>query len=176
MTELENMRPWEKVEMLIKRHWIVYFMLFIYFLLWVIITIIIFGFFKFNIFTNLIICLFWMVFSLFLYVERINYELDMFVLTNNRIIWIEQISFLNRTVTECNLWQVQEVNSRTSWFFANIFNYWTIDIQTAWSVTTLKMDFAPDSLQKSRIILNTVDHYRDSQHLKVHEETVDGTS
>ncbi len=85
----------------------------------------------------------------------------MYIITNNRIIWVEQIAFLNRTVSECNLWQVQEVNSRTKWFFANILNYWTILIQTAWNAQTLRMDFAPDSLQKSRKILNIVDAYRD---------------
>lgn len=86
----------------------------------------------------------------------------MYVVSNNRVIWIDQVSFLNRKVSECNLWQVQEVNSKTSWLFANIFNYWTISIQTAWSTTTLRMDFAPDSIQEARKILNIVDDYRDS--------------
>jgi hypothetical protein len=83
----------------------------------------------------------------------------MYVITDNRIIWVEQISFLNRTVSECNLWQVQEVNSKTKGFFANIFNYGTLSIQTAWNKTTLKMDFAPNSMQEARKILNIVDKY-----------------
>lgn len=87
----------------------------------------------------------------------------MYVVTNNRVIWVEQIWFLNRTVSECNLWQVQEVNSQTKWFIANLFNYWTLSIQTAWNVTTLKMEFCPDSIQQQRKLLNVVDEYRDNQ-------------
>jgi len=87
----------------------------------------------------------------------------MYIVSNNRVIWIDQISFLNRAVSECNLWQVQEVNSKTSWLFANIFNYWTLSIQTAWNQTNLKMDFAPDSMHAARKILNIVDDYRDNK-------------
>jgi len=95
----------------------------------------------------------------------------MYVVSNNRIIWIEQISFLNRTVSECNLWQVQEVNSKTSWLFANILNYGTLSIQTAWNKTTLKMDFCPDSIQAARKVLNIVDDYRDKhQSIKTEEK------
>ena len=101
-------------------------------------------------------------FSIFLFIEWLNHELDMYIITNNRVIWVDQLSFLNRTVSECNLWQVQEVNSKTSWLFANVLNYWTLSIQTAWNQTTLRMDFAPDSMQKARKVLNIVDDYRDT--------------
>jgi len=47
--------------------------------------------------------LFWMVFSIFLYISWLNNELDLFVVTNNRIIGVEQVSFLNRTISEANL-------------------------------------------------------------------------
>lgn len=85
----------------------------------------------------------------------------MFVITNNRIVWIEQISFLNRVVSECNLGQVQEVNSSTKGFFANILNYGTVTIQTAGNATNFLMDFCPNSLENARKILNIVDAYRD---------------
>lgn len=87
----------------------------------------------------------------------------MYVVTNNRIIGIDQISFLNRTISECNLGQVQEVNSKTSGFLANILNYGTLSVQTAWNLTTLKMDYCPDSIQQARKVLNIVDEYRDIQ-------------
>ncbi len=162
MLKLENLRPWEEVLMIVKRHWIVYVILFIYFFIWLIISLSIYYILWLSLFSNLLNIVFWMFFLVFLYIEWLNHELDMYVVTNNRVIWIDQISFLNRTVSECNLWQVQEVNSRTSWLFANILNYWTLSIQTAWNKTTLKMDFAPDSIQKARQILNIVDDYRDN--------------
>ena len=105
-----------------------------------------------------------MFFSIFLYIEWLNHELDLFIVTNNRIIWIEQVAFLNRTVSECNLWEVQEVNSWTKWFFSNVLNYWTINIQTAWTSTNFQMELAPDSLQNARKILNIADIYKDAKY------------
>ena len=95
----------------------------------------------------------------FLLIEWLDHELDMYVVTNNRIIWVEQVAFLNRAVSECNLGQVQEVNSRTKWFFSNMLNYWTLSIQTAWNQTTMQMAFCPNSMQEARKILNIVDQY-----------------
>ena len=163
MLQLENMRPWEKVITVIKRHWIVYVILWIYFILWITISIALFTVLSTNLIANLVNIVFWLFFSIFIYIEWMNHELDMYVITNNRVIWIDQISFLNRAVSECNLWQVQEVNSKTTWILANILNYWTLSIQTAWNITTLKMEFCPDSMQAARKLLNVVDDYRDTQ-------------
>ena len=164
MLNLKNMRPWEEVTEVIRRHWIVYVILGAYLLLWIWITISLFVILWITIFSSLLVIVFRLFYSMFLYLEWLNHELDLFIVTNNRIIGVEQKSFLDRTVSECNLWQVQEVNSSTKWFFANILNYWTIFIQTAWNSTTLKMDFAPDSLQWARKILNIVDVYREKHH------------
>jgi len=86
----------------------------------------------------------------------------MYIVTNNRIIGVDQISFLNRSVSECNLWQVQEVNAHTKWFFANMLNYGTVKVQTAGSSANMVMDLVPDCLQSQRKVLNIVDQYRDS--------------
>ncbi len=166
MLNLENLRPWETVLAVIKRHWIVYVVLWIYLLLAFVISISIYLILWNTLIWNLTNIIFWLYFTVFIFIEWLNHELDMYVVTNNRVIWIEQISFLNRTVSECNLWQIQEVNSKTSWLFANILNYWTLSIQTAWNMTTLKMDFCPDSMQEARKLLNIVDDYRDKHTTK----------
>lgn len=170
MLNLKNLRPGEEVLMIVKRHWIVFVMLWLYFLLWIIITLLIYYLFWFWVLTNLINIIIWLFFSLFLFIEWLNHELDMFVVSNNRIIWIEQIAFLNRQVTETNLWQVQEVNSKTEWLLSNILNYWVLSIQTAWNKTTLQMSYCPDSMQTQRKILNIVDNYRDLKWIKENKE------
>ncbi|MBF0914003.1 PH domain-containing protein [Candidatus Gracilibacteria bacterium] len=168
--KIENMRPGEEVLKVVKRHWIVFVMLGLYFLLGLIITIIIYWIFGFGVWGNLINIVIWLFFSLFLFVEWLNHELDMYVITNNRIIGIEQIAFLNRAVSECNLGQIQEVNSKTSGLLANIFNYGVLSIQTAGNKTTLKMTFCPNAIQTSRKILNIVDNYRDEKNIKENKE------
>ena len=170
MLKLQNMRPWEEVLMVVKRHWIVYVMLFIYFFSGVIVTFMIFFFFWLNTWWYMLNIILWLILSIILYIEWLNHELDMYVVTNNRVIGLEQIAFLNRAVTECNLWQIQEVNSKAKWLFANIFNYWTLSIQTAGSKTTLRMYFCPDVMQTSRKVLNIVDNYRDEKNLKENPE------
>jgi len=170
MLNLENMRPWEKVSIVIRRHWIINIVLGLYVFLWIVITISLYLILWAWIWTNLLQIIFWLFYSLFLYIEWLNHELDLFIVTSCRIIGVEQISFLDRTVSECNLWQVQEVNNSTKWFFSNIFNYGSIYIQTAWSSTTLKMDLAPEPLQSSRKILNVVDEYRNRQRGSIVED------
>ncbi len=163
MLEIQNLRPWEKVIMVVKRHWLVYVILMLVFLAGLLFTIITYTVFWAQTFVHLINIVFWMAFSILLYIKWLDHELDMYAITNNRIIWIDQIAFLNRTVTECNLWQVQEVNSKTKWLFANMLNYWTLTILTAWNATNMQMDFAPNSMQEARKILNIVDDYRDKK-------------
>jgi hypothetical protein len=166
MWKLQNMRIGEKNLMIIKRHWIVYVMVFLYFLFWCITSVSVFVILWANALAWIINVVFWLFYSVFLFIQWLNHELDMYIITNNRVIWVEQISFLNRTVSECNLSQVQEVNAKTSWFFANILNYWTLSIQTAWNKTTLKMGFSPDSIQTARKILNIVQTFNEKQKWK----------
>lgn len=159
--KLEHPLPWEVIEMIIKRHWIVYVFIWVYFLSAILLTSALVFFFFSKIWIYIILIVFWMSFILFTYVKWLDHELDLFIITNNRIIWIEQISLLNRTVSECSLSQVQEVWSKTQWFFANILNYWTITILTAWNATNFIMEYAPDAIDTSSKILNVINTYRD---------------
>lgn len=161
MLKLENLRPWEEVLMAVRRHWIIYVILWFVLLSWILFSILMYSLFWFTTLNNIINIIFWLFYFILLYIKWLDHELDLYIITNNRIIWVEQVAFLNRTVTECNLWQVQEVNSRTKWLFANILNYWTLTVLTAWNATNMQMGYAPDSMQEARKILNIVDDYRD---------------
>jgi len=163
MLKLQNLKENEKLLVAVRRHWVIYLVVFIYFLVWLCISMVSLILSDFSSGIMIMNIIMWLIYSIFLYLEWLNHELDLFLVTNNRIIWVEQISFLNRTVSECNLGQVQEVNSMTKGLFANLLNYWTLTIQTAWASATLKMDYAPDSMQEARKILNIVDDYRDAQ-------------
>jgi len=162
MLHLTNLRKWEKVELVIRRHWIVVAILWVYFILAIITTLVIFALFWWWPIWSLANIMFWLVFLVWFYVQWLNHELDLFIITNNRIIWVEQISFLNRTVSEANLWQVQEVNSQTKWFWANVLDYWDVMVQTAGTVSNFDIHLAPRPIQTSRKILNLVDLYRDT--------------
>ncbi|MCD5380447.1 PH domain-containing protein [Candidatus Gracilibacteria bacterium] len=159
--KLKNMRPGEETLMLVKRHWIILVVLGLYFVFGLIMTLLIYIFGN-NGWTHFAVVIFWMIYSIFLYIQWLDHELDMYVITNNRIIGVEQISFLNRKVSECNLGQVQEVGSHTKGLLANLLNFGTVKIQTAGNATNFAMTYCPEALDNSRSILNIVDHYRDT--------------
>lgn len=162
MLELDHLRPGEKIEMVIRRHWIIFVFLGLYFFIGLLITIMMLVWFGLTPLWSLWLIIFWMMFLMFLYIDWINHELDVFIVTNNRIIWVDQVSFLNRTVSEANLGQIQEVNSKTKWILANILNFWTLWVQTAWSTQTMTMAYVPGCMDCQRKVLNVVDHYRDT--------------
>lgn len=94
----------------------------------------------------------------------------MYVVTNKRIIGIDQVSFLDRQVSECSLKDIQEVNSSTKWLFANLLNYGSLTIQTAWTVSNFHMRIVPDPLQCARQVLNIVDHTKKKPTLEGYEK------
>lgn len=164
--KLNNLREWEEIECVIRRHWIVFILIKIYILIGIILSFIMFMIFWLSAFSILLNLVFWMFFSQYIVIAWMNHELDLIVVTNNRIICVEQVSFLNRAVWECNLGQVQEISTQTKWVLSNIFNYGTIIIKTAWNTNNFDMTFAPNVMQMQRQMLNIVDHYRDTHRIK----------
>jgi hypothetical protein len=55
-----------------------------------------------------------MFFLTFILVSWVSDELDLFLITDQRIIGIEQVSALSRRVTECGLNRVQEVTAEVT--------------------------------------------------------------
>lgn len=160
--QLRNLRTGEKVDTVVRRHWIVFVMVGLYAVGWVALSIILLIILGISSATNFLLVIFWMYYSMFLYISWLNHELDLFVITNNRVICIEQKSFLNRAVGECTLDKIQEVGVETKWFFANILDYGTMTLRTAGTTTNFDMTFSPRPMEQSRHINNIVDRYRDS--------------
>lgn len=68
---------------------------------------------------------------LFFYTAFINYFLDIWIVTNDRIIDIHQHGLFARTIAELDLFRVQDVTSEAKGFFATVFDYGNVYIQTA---------------------------------------------
>ena len=160
--ELENLRDGEEIELILRRHWIVFWLIKIYAGFWILVSLALFFILWFSPISLILNILFWMLFGQYLVIAWMNHELDLMVVTNNRIICIEQVSFLNRFVGECNLGQVQEISSQTKWVFSNIFNYGNIVVKTAGNSNNFDMIYCPDVMKNTRNMLNIVDHYRDT--------------
>ena len=68
---------------------------------------------------------------LFFYVYFIDYYLDIWVVTNDRIVDIEQFGLFSRTISEVDLFRIQDVTSDVHGIFATLFHYGNVSIKTA---------------------------------------------
>lgn len=160
--KLDNLRSGEKVDIVLRRHWIAFFFLSLYAIWGVLFTACMFAVLGTSAAICLMVIIFWMYYLIFLYISWLNYELDVFIFTNNRIVCVEQKTFLNRSVGETTLDKVQEVTIETKWLLANLFDFGTLKILTSWSSPSFDMTFSPHPMRSSRYINNLVDRYRDS--------------
>ncbi len=71
---------------------------------------------------------------LFFYSNFIDFYLDTLIVTNDRLIDMEQNGLFSRTIAEVDLYQIQDVTSEVNGFFATMFKYGNLIIQTAGSV------------------------------------------
>lgn len=74
----------------------------------------------------------------------VDYYLDIWIITNNRLIDIEQIGFFNRVVSELDLKRIQDITSRVHGPLPTMFGFGSIHIQTA--------------AEKSKFDLKTIPH------------------
>lgn len=68
---------------------------------------------------------------LFFFFNFIDYYLDVWIITNERIIDVQQKGFFSRIISEQRLSRVQDVSSEVHGFFPTILKYGDVHIQTA---------------------------------------------
>ncbi len=172
-----QMRPGEHLIMKLHRHWIVFAFKMGYIIGLIATTIIIFSM-KANLITLFgtalfwgVVSLYWMFFLTFILVSWINDELDLFLITDQRIIGIEQLSALSRRVSECGLNRVQEVNAEVTGILQTIFHYGHVHIHTASENSDMIVSFAPNPVENGNRINSIINDYR-SSHASTKESTL----
>lgn len=68
---------------------------------------------------------------LFFYAQFLDYYLDLWIVTNDRIVDIEQFGLFSRTISELDLFQIQDATTDVHGFFATIFHYGNVSVKTA---------------------------------------------
>ncbi len=175
--EISNLRPGEKIQYSLHRHWItlVYTGGQITLMLGLVILGMVLQSHMSVIFSGALFSLmligFTMIFSLFIFVYWVDNELDFYIVTNERIIGIEQLSFLNRTVRECSLDQVQEVNGFARGLLENLLGFGSVTIRTASDTSEFKMDIAPEPLENARHILNIIQEFKGTHRERIKSDS-----
>lgn len=113
----------------------------------------------------------------FFFVAWMQYYLDVTILTNRRIVDIQQINLFNRKVASTDLIYVQDVRSEVKGPLQRFFDYGTVVIQTAGKRANFILEDIPHPSAVARRILITAEGRETKSvpkkrevELKMHEE------
>ena len=172
MFTFPGQRPNEKILMVIRKHVIVYIRVVVAFIITIIAPLLIFLsiWFRYNSFDSnpnlsisiwLIACIYSLFGLLFVCIAWINEQFDLFILTNERLIDITQVTLLKRTVSSTPLKMIQDATSSVDGILPTILNYGFLEIQTAaGGASNFNIDRIPDPAFVARTILNHVREIR----------------
>ncbi len=97
--------------------------------------------------------LYLMVVTLMVFIFWFDYHLDSWIITNERIIDIQQKGLFNRAVSEFALDKVQDVTIEIPDMLSTLLSYGNIIIQTA-GETTFRIEQVPDLYTAKNLILD----------------------
>ena len=78
-----------------------------------------------------VLVIFWLILAATVLTELVYYWLDVWILTNERVIDIEQQGLFHREISEFGVENIQDVTVETPSFFATLLRFGTITIHTA---------------------------------------------
>ncbi len=141
-------KPFEHIEFVLRRHGFTFLPVIFSFLIMVLVPMAVYYGFNFlfpgllvgPMITPILILIgssFFLFSLMFFYIQFIDYYLDIWIVTSDRIIDTEQKGLFARTVTELELFQIQDVTTHVTGIFATIFKYGDLVIATASNNSTI---------------------------------------
>jgi len=139
---LIKQKNYEKIVYTLRRHWLTFFPAIALFLVMMSVPVLVYYlagsifpnfwvrpiFFPISVVLTSIYCLCVLTFFFFRFVE---FYLDLWIVTNDRIIDIEQLGLFSRSISELDLFRIQDVSSEVHGFFPTIFRYGNVVVKTA---------------------------------------------
>lgn len=111
---------------------------------------------------------------LIVYVKWLNEELDLIIVTNERVISHDQIDLFHREICETTLNQVQDVRGVENGLFASLFHYGELEIQTAAKDIVFNIKNVGSPYIAAREILVCRDRYVDKEKFEPNPHQDDG--
>lgn len=142
LRHLPNARPGEEVVLFLRRHWVDLLRIFVLILFLLalplfIVTILVFTDAPvlshpiFSPFLTSLFCAYLLMVVLVMLTELTDYWLDVWIVTNERIINSEQHGLFNRVVSEVHLNQIQDITSEQKGFLNTFLTFGNVYAQTA---------------------------------------------
>lgn len=89
----------------------------------------------------------------------IDFYLDVYIITDERIVDIKQNGFFNRAISELNLNQIQDVNAEVKGIAATLLHYGNVYIQTAGEKSNFVFENIPHPYEVSKNIIDLHEEY-----------------
>ncbi len=110
-----------------------------------------------GIFLRLLVFAFYLFWWVLFYYAFLDYYLDVWIVTNYRVIGVEQKGLFNRTVAEYKLFRIQDVVAEQKGLFATLINYGDIHIQTAGEQQVIRFKQVPNPNHVARELIRLVE-------------------
>lgn len=91
---------------------------------------------------------------LFTFIRWMEEEADLLIVTNERILSVNQISFLHRMVSESELTQIQDVKHVAKGLLSNLLGFGSLEVQTAGERILFEMKGVANPYEMSRKIMD----------------------
>lgn len=101
---------------------------------------------------------------LFFYIRFIDYYLDLWIVTNSRIIDIAQNGLFDRIITELELSRIQDVTTDVRGVFGTIFHYGDLIVTTASNTNSIIFHQIPYPDVVRQRLIQLADAHRKTQH------------
>ena len=170
-------RPGEQVLLLLRRHWIIFFRYIIQFIALLLfpaaVIAILFFVGDYEVDTEsifyavavLVLSLYYLFILLIFFHNFVDYHLDIWVVTDQRILSIEQRALFDRMVAELNILKVQDVTSEVKGKFQTLFDYGNVFVQTGGSTERFIFEQVPRPEEVVKVILQVHDQARQREQL-----------
>lgn len=150
----------EKIEIIIRKHWFIFFSESVIFLAMAVIPILLPLDFDLKIFSFVYLTWLLALWMTFTY-EWTDYYLDALIITNKRIIDVEQKGLFSREIASCFLENIQDVTINVSGVIATFLDFGKLSVQTAGERREFIMRGAKSPNKVKRIILENMQKRKD---------------
>lgn len=98
-----------------------------------------------------------LIWSLLLFIAWLNYYLDVWIVTNERIINIKQLRLFDRVVSEQKLYRVQDVTWEIKGILGNLLKFGNVYIQTAGTEERFTFEYIPNPEGVAKSIMHLLE-------------------
>ena len=160
----------EQIKYLVRKHWIIYVRILLFLIATFLVPLI--GFFwlefgfDFTANTKKVITLLFLIYleilTLITFIRWLEEELDLIIVTNERVISIDQVTFMHRTISETELVQIQDVKHIAKGVMSNVLGFGSLQIQTAADKIAFIIHEIPEPYKMARKIMDVRDECKEN--------------